>query len=328
MGAVAWVRCQPRAAVNASDNQTPTLLGPVAIRELAAQLGVSPTKKLGQNFLHDAGTVRRIVAASGVKSGEVVVEVGPGLGSLTLGLLEAGAHVCAVEIDTTLAQALPRTVQERLPQAHLRVYDGDALEVASWEQIGGDWPSARRMIANLPYNVAVPILLHFLALLPDLESVLVMVQAEVADRLTASPGSRTYGVPSLKAAWYGECRRAGAIGRNVFWPAPNVDSALVDLRVSATKRGSGQLRAVTFKLIDVAFEQRRKMLRGALRQWITDAEVVNELLGRAEIDPTRRGETLTIDEFTLLGRCALEMAPNSAVLAGAVDEVQEGYRNA
>lgn len=308
-----------------SEGNLSPLLGPATVREIADALNVQPTKKLGQNFLHDAGTVRRIVRTANVHSDDVVVEVGPGLGSLTLGLLEAGARVCAVEIDPALAQALPETVAERFPDASFRVFTGDALQVESWAQIGGDWDSPTRMVANLPYNVAVPILLHFLAILPGLETVLVMVQSEVADRLSAQPGSRTYGVPSVKTAWYGKARRAGAIGRGVFWPAPNVDSALVDIQL-VPRVGSERLRNVTFKIIDVAFEQRRKMLRAALRKWIGEMDEVLMLLEGAGIDPTRRGETLTIDEFVTIGECALNQS--SPALGRALDAVEVGYRNA
>lgn len=305
------------------------LLGPVAIRELADVLGVQPTKKLGQNFLHDAGTVRRIVATAGVQAGETIVEVGPGLGSLTLGLLEAGAQVCAVEIDPPLAHALPQTVQARFPEGagRLRVHRGDALGVASWSEIADGWPQPTRLVANLPYNVAVPILLHFLAIMPSLESALVMVQSEVADRLVAGPGSRTYGVPSVKAAWYGVANRAGAIGRSVFWPAPNVDSALVDLQVSPRPRGGRELRNATFKTIDVAFSQRRKMLRSALRGWVDSAAEVATWLERADVDGSRRGESLTIEHFVALGQVALVATDSDLpLLAGAVAELGQGKR--
>lgn len=307
------------------------LLGPAQIREIARDLGVRPTKKLGQNFLHDGGTVRRIVATAGVGPHDTVVEVGPGLGSLTLGLLETGASVCAVEIDPTLAAALPGTVAAFQPGSaeRLRVYEADALSVRSWDQCAPGWNPPTRLVANLPYNVAVPILLHFLAVMPGLRSVLVMVQSEVADRLVAGPGSRVYGVPSVKAAWYGHARRAGAIGRAVFWPAPNVDSALVDLQVREEPRGSDELRRVTFKVIDVAFAARRKMLRSALRAWIDDPAEVALVLEHCGIDPTRRGETLTIDEFMAIGRQVLSLSADEApAVAAARDEVGEDYRNA
>lgn len=309
----------------------PALLGPAQIRDIARDLGVRPTKKLGQNFLHDGGTVRRIVATAGVKPGEIVAEVGPGLGSLTLGLLEAGANVCAVEIDPILAAALPTTVVRFQPEAasRLRVYRADALAVDSWEQCAPGWGPPSRLAANLPYNVAVPILLHFLAVMPTLRSALVMVQSEVADRLVAEPGSRVYGVPSVKAAWYGTAKRAGAIGRSVFWPAPNVDSALVDLQVRRESRGTDELRRITFKIIDVAFAARRKMLRAAMRGWIDDSAEVALLLDRAGIDPTRRGETLTVEEFVDIGQAVLAASEADAPLAVRLRaDVGEGYRNA
>lgn len=298
------------------------LLGPVAIREISAALGVSPTKKLGQNFLHDGGTVRRIVASAQIDPGDIVLEVGPGLGSLTLGLLGAQARVCAVEIDPTLAEQLPKTVAELQPDRadDLVVYRADALTVQSWAECAPGWAPPRRLVANLPYNVAVPILLHFLALLPTLESSLVMVQAEVADRLVAGPGSKTYGVPSVKVAWYGQAKRAGSVGRTVFWPAPNVDSALVDVQLFAEPRGDESLRQATFALVDAAFAQRRKMLRAALRSWVDSAEEVNALLERAQIDPTRRAETLSIDDFVQLGRASLTMSVSEAPLLAAARE--------
>ncbi len=305
------------------------LLGAVAIREIAAALNVHPTKKLGQNFLHDAGTVRRIVATSGVQPGETVIEVGPGLGSLTLGLLEAEAQVCAVEIDPQLAVGLEPTVAKRYPQGaeRLRVFEADALTVTGWSQIAPGWPAPKRLIANLPYNVAVPILLHFLEIFPTLTSALVMVQAEVADRLVAGPGSRTYGVPSVKTAWYGTAVRAGAIGRSVFWPAPNVDSALVDVQLFAEPRGDDNVRSATFKTVDVAFAQRRKMLRAALRSWVDSGDEVTLWLAQAEIEGTRRGETLTVDEFICLGRVAAQASPEVFPhLAAAVADLDTDRR--
>ncbi len=280
------------------------LLGPVEVRTIAEALGVRPTKALGQNFVHDAGTVRRIVRAGGVEPGDEVLEVGPGLGSLTLALLEAGARVCAVEIDPVLARALPETVRARMPEAEsrLHVVTADALRIGSVDDLGVDWSAPARLVANLPYNVAVPVLLSMLEALPSLSDVLVMVQSEVADRLAAGPGSRTYGIPSVKAAWYGEVDRAGTIGRSVFWPVPNVDSALVRLRRGPAPRGDEALRAATFEVVDVAFGQRRKTLRAALRQWAGSADNAQALLVSAEVDPGARGETLGIDQFVELGR--------------------------
>src|SRR5690606_22194946 len=225
---------------------TDALLGPGDVRDLAGRLGVRPTKTLGQNFVVDAGTVRKIVRVAGVVPGERVVEVGPGLGSLTLGLLEAGAHVVAVEIDPVLAERLPATVTERLPDAadRLTVVGADALAVT---ELPGPPPTA--LVANLPYNVAVPVLLTFLERFASIERVLVMVQAEVADRIVAPPGSRTYGIPSVKAAWYADARRAGSIGRAVFWPVPRVDSALVRLD-RREPPGTAVPRAAVFAVVD------------------------------------------------------------------------------
>lgn len=238
---------------------TDALLGPAQVRDLAERLGVRPTKSRGQNFVVDAGTIRRIVRTAGVRPGEHVVEVGPGLGSLTLGLLEAGAHVAAVEIDPVLARALPETVAALAPDAadRLTVVTADALQVT---ELPGP-PTA--LVANLPYNVAVPVLLTLLARFGSLERVLVMVQAEVADRLVAPPGSRTYGVPSVKAAWYGEARRAGSVGRAVFWPVPRVDSALVAL-TRGDPPATTASREEVFAVVDAAFAQRRKTVRAAL----------------------------------------------------------------
>lgn len=316
---------------NMDHYQLAPLLGPAQIRLRAEELGVRPTKKLGQNFLHDAGTVRRIVAAAEIKPGDSVVEVGPGLGSLTLGLLEAGAYVAAIEIDPVLAAGLPDTViaHQRAAAGRLHVCQADALTVDSWGQCGGGHELPVRLAANLPYNVAVPILLHFLALLPSLRSALVMVQSEVADRLVAGPGSRVYGVPSVKAAWYGTAKRAGAISRTVFWPVPNVDSALVDLQLLAGPRGSDQLRRITFRLVDAAFAARRKMLRSALRGLVGDSAEVALLLEQAHVDGSRRGETLTIDEFVRLGQVALGLSVAQAPqIAEIRAQVEEEYRGA
>ncbi len=271
------------------------LLGASEIRRLAAELDLRPTKTLGQNFVHDANTVRRIVAVAGVVAGESVLEVGPGLGSLTLGLLERGCRVTAVEIDARLAARLPATVAEHLPSRAdaLRIVAGDAM-VVPVDQLGA--PSA--LVANLPYNVAVPVLLRMLADLPSLRRVVVMVQAEVADRLAAGPGSRTYGSPSVKAAWYGRAGRAGAVPRAVFWPVPGVDSALVALDRHAQPREGD--RAAVFAVVDAAFAQRRKTLRAALAGWAGSAERAGQVLRLAGIDPVRRGETLTVAEFSAI----------------------------
>jgi 16S rRNA (adenine1518-N6/adenine1519-N6)-dimethyltransferase len=264
------------------------------VRELARRLDLRPTKTLGQNFVIDPNTVRRIVRTAGVGADDVVVEVGPGLGSLTLGLLPEVSRVVAVEIDPVLAAELPRTVETRLPSYldRLEVVTEDALRLTT---VPGPPPTS--FVANLPYNVAVPVLLRLLEQLPSLRTGLVMVQAEVADRLVAPPGSKTYGVPSVKAAWYAEVRRAGSIGRTVFWPAPNVDSGLV----AFTRRPSpGADRAAVFAVIDAAFAQRRKTLRAALAGWAGSADEAERRLRAADIDPSARGEVLGVEEFARL----------------------------
>lgn len=274
---------------------TDALLGPAQVRDLAEGLGVRPTKARGQNFVVDAGTIRRIVRTCGVQPGECVVEVGPGLGSLTLGLLEAGAHVAAVEIDPVLASALPGTVATVAPgwADRLVVVTADALVVTELPGLPGP-PTA--LVANLPYNVAVPVLLTFLARFDSLERVLVMVQAEVADRLVAPPGSRTYGVPSAKVAWYADARRAGSVGRAVFWPVPRVDSALValDRRDPPTTSAT---RAQTFAVVDTAFAQRRKTMRAALAGLAGSPDAAEAALTAAGLDPSVRGERLGIADF-------------------------------
>ena len=269
------------------------LLGPAEVRALAAELGVRPTKQLGQNFVIDANTVRRIVRAARVGPDDVVVEVGPGLGSLTLALLPQVSHVVAVEIDPVLAGALPRTVRERAPSLadRLDVVPTDALRV---RELPG--PPASALVANLPYNVAVPVLLHLLEVLPTLQRCLVMVQSEVADRLAAPPGSRTYGVPSVKAAWYASVERAGAVGRSVFWPVPNVDSGLVRLTRRPPPATSAP-REEVFRVVDAAFAQRRKTLRSALAGWAGSAAAAEEALRSAGVDPGARGEQLTVEQF-------------------------------
>jgi 16S rRNA (adenine1518-N6/adenine1519-N6)-dimethyltransferase len=269
------------------------LLGPAQIRDLAGRLGVRPTKTLGQNFVHDAGTVRKIVRSAGLVPGQRVVEIGPGLGSLTLGLLEAGASVVAVEIDPLLARQLPDTVATMAPDAadRLTVVLQDALTIT---ELPGPPPTA--LVANLPYNVAVPVLLTFLERFPSLERVLVMVQAEVADRLAAPPGNRTYGIPSVKAAWYAAARRTSTVGRNVFWPVPNVDSALVLLERRDQPRTTATRERV-FEVIDAAFAQRRKTLRGALANLAGSPAAAQSALEAAGVDPGARGERLTVEEF-------------------------------
>lgn len=270
------------------------LLGPADVRELASALGVRPTKQRGQNFVIDANTVRRIVRAAGLRPDDVVVEVGPGLGSLTLGLLEAAARVTAIEIDPLLARHLPTTVAARMPERADRftLVQADAMTVT---ELPGPEPTA--LVANLPYNVAVPVLLHMLERFPGIERGLVMVQAEVADRLAAQPGSRVYGVPSVKAQWYAEVRRAGAIGRNVFWPAPNVDSGLVSLVRRDTPIATSAARTDVFAVVDAAFAQRRKTLRAALAGWAGSPAAAEAALTAAGIDHRLRGEALDVHQF-------------------------------
>jgi len=276
------------------------LLGASEIRVLAAELDLTPTKKLGQNFVVDANTVRRIVHVAGVEPGERVVEVGPGLGSLTLAILEAGASVTAVEIDHRLAERLPETAAAHgVDDGALTVVDADALRVT---ELSGD-PTV--LVANLPYNVSVPVLLHFLETFPAIERGVVMVQAEVGERLAAQPGSKVYGAPSAKAAWYGPWRLAGNISRQVFWPVPNVDSVLVAFRRDPEPRGDEDERRRTFRIVDAAFQQRRKMLRQALAGVLggTAAEA-SVVLEEADVAPTARGEELSIEDFQRIAQAA------------------------
>jgi 16S rRNA (adenine1518-N6/adenine1519-N6)-dimethyltransferase len=268
------------------------LLGPAEVRALAAGLGLTPTKSLGQNFLHDPNTIRRIVRTAALGPDDVALEVGPGLGSLTLGLLGAAGHVVAVEIDPVLAGALAGTVADRRPElaGRLTVVAADALKLTD---LPGPAPTA--LVANLPYNVAVPVVLHLLEVLPSLRTGLVMVQAEVADRLAAGPGSRTYGVPSVKAAWYADVRRAGSIPRAVFWPVPNVDSGLVAL--TRREPPAGADRKAVFAVVDAAFAQRRKTLRAALAGWAGSAPAAEAILRRAGVDPGLRGEALDVTAY-------------------------------
>jgi 16S rRNA (adenine1518-N6/adenine1519-N6)-dimethyltransferase len=274
------------------------LLSPTDVRELAGRLGLRPSKRLGQNFVIEQGTVRRIAALAAPGPGDVVLEVGPGLGSLTLALLEAGAgRVEAVEIDRVLAGELPRTLAARAPAlaGRVTVINADALRIEA-----RDLPAAPSMlVANLPYNVAVPVVLHLLAAVPSLARGLVMVQAEVADRMCAAPGSRVYGAPSAKLAWYAAVRSAGTVPRSVFWPVPNVDSRLVAFTrhdPPATSAGRDEV----FALVDAAFGQRRKTLRAALAGWAGSAPEAERLLRAAGIDPGTRGEALSVADFARL----------------------------
>ncbi|WP_375383744.1 16S rRNA (adenine(1518)-N(6)/adenine(1519)-N(6))-dimethyltransferase RsmA [uncultured Microbacterium sp.] len=277
-----------------------TLLGASEIRALAAELDVTPTKKLGQNFVVDANTVRRIVAVARVKVGERVVEVGPGLGSLTLAILETGASVTAVEIDHRLAARLLETAAAHgVDSGALEVVDADALRITA---LPGE-PTV--LVANLPYNVSVPVLLHFLEHFESLARGVVMVQAEVGERLAAPPGSKIYGAPSVKAAWYGRWRLAGTVSRQVFWPVPNVDSVLVAFERDAAARGTDEERVRTFRIVEAAFQQRRKMLRQALSGVLggTAAEA-SAVLEAAGVAPTARGEELSIEDFVRIGAAA------------------------
>ncbi|WCD91663.1 16S rRNA (adenine(1518)-N(6)/adenine(1519)-N(6))-dimethyltransferase RsmA [Microbacterium sp. nov. GSS16] len=271
---------------------TVSLLGATEIRRLAAELDVTPTKKLGQNFVVDANTVRKIVHAAGVQAGERVVEIGPGLGSLTLAILEAGASVTAVEIDHRLAERLPQTAHEQgVTDGALTVVDADAMRVT---ELPGE-PTV--LVANLPYNVSVPVLLHFLETFTYLQRGVVMVQAEVAERLAAKPGSKIYGAPSVKAAWYGPWRLCGTVSRQVFWPVPNVDSLLVGFERDQTPRGDDDERRRTFAIVDAAFNQRRKMLRQALSGLYGGSAAASAVLEAAGVAPTARGEDLTVDDY-------------------------------
>lgn len=286
--------------------QPTALLDPSSVRAIAAELGLRPTKQRGQNFVIDANTVRRIVSLAGVRADDVALEIGPGLGSLTLGLLDAGRAVTAVEIEPALARRLPRTVAERLGDdaaSRLRVIEGDALNV---NELPDPQPSV--VVANLPYNVSVPVLLHLLARFPSWDRGLVMVQAEVADRLVAPPGSRTYGVPSVKLAWYAQAHRAGSVGAAVFWPAPNVESGLVAIQRREPPATTAS-REATFRVIDAAFAQRRKMLRSALAGVFGSSASASTALTAAGVDPQARGEVLDVLAFA---RIAEQLAARSS----------------
>lgn len=296
------------------------LLGPVEVRALAAELDLQPTKKLGQNFVHDPNTVRRIIAAADLSPDDYPVEVGPGLGSLTLGLLEHCGRAAAVEIDPRLAGRLPRTVAEFAPGRDLNLVVGDALSVTRDDVVGKHdaagtaHPEPTALVANLPYNVSVPVLLHMLREFPGIRRVLVMVQLEVAERLAAQPGSKAYGVPSVKAAFHGRVRRAGTIGPNVFWPVPKVDSGLVRIDVFGVPGPGGEAspageapwpvtdeaREKVWPLIDAAFAQRRKTLRAALSGVYGSGPAAEEALTAAGIDPKLRGERLGVADFVRL----------------------------
>ena len=280
---------------------TVQLLGAAEIRSLASRLEVNPTKKLGQNFVLDPNSIRRIVSAAKLQPGQRVAEIGPGLGSLTLGLLEAQASVVAVEIDPRLAGELEATIASHAPASAFNLILGGALRISAADlALAGPAPSA--LVANLPYNISVPVLLHFLATVDSLRSGLVLVQAEVAHRLAATKGSKIYGVPSVKLAWYAEASLAGNFGRNIFWPVPNVDSALVYFAKRGQPLGDEALRQRVFAVVDAAFGQRRKTLRQALATLAGGAERAQAALERAGIDPQARGEGLDVHDFVAIAR--------------------------
>ena len=284
-----------------SENSRVGLLSASAVRRLATGLDLRPTKQRGQNFVTDPNTVRRIVSVAGVRHDDVVLEVGPGLGSLTLGLLEAAARVVAVEIDPLLAGALPATVAEFAPGRAdaLSVVEADALKIASLPY------EPTRVVANLPYNVSVPVLLHLLATFPGWRHGLVMVQAEVADRLAAGPGSKTYGIPSVKMSWYAATTRVGTVPPSVFWPVPNVESGLVSI-VRRPAPETTATRAQVFAVVDAAFAQRRKMLRSALAGLAGSSAAATTALEAAGVDPQARGEVLDVTAFA---RIAEQLSP-------------------
>ena len=272
------------------------MLGAAEIRELAEELGIKPAKSLGQNFVIDANVCRKIVRTAGVTSSDVALEIGPGLGSLTLALLEEAKSVIAVEIDERLATRLPQTVAAHNESAAtFSVIHQDALHLKSLPEA----PTV--LVANLPYNVSVPVLLHLLEIFPTLKSGVVMVQAEVADRLAAKPGTKEYGIPSVKAAWWADLHGAGSISRSIFWPVPGVDSKLVSF-TRHQPLGEEALRLKTFTLIDAAFAQRRKMLRSALSSIYGSSGAAEKVLIQAGIDPTLRGESLLVNDFYTIAR--------------------------
>jgi 16S rRNA (adenine1518-N6/adenine1519-N6)-dimethyltransferase len=295
---------QPNRTSHDVGSAGPRLLGPADVRLLADAAGLRPSKQRGQNFVIDANTVRRIVRTADLTADDVVVEVGPGLGSLTLGLLGAASRVVAVEVDDSLAAALPGTVARYAPgQAdRLEVLHADAMRV---EQFPGPPPTA--LVANLPYNVAVPVLLHLFALLPSLRHTLVMVQSEVADRLAAPPGSRTYGIPSAKAAWFADVRRAGHVSRSVFWPVPNVDSALVAC-VHRRPPPTTASRDEVFRVVDAVFSQRRKTMRSTLASLAGSPNAAETALRAAGVEPGARGEVASIEDLARVAE-ALTAAP-------------------
>ena len=271
------------------------LLNATEIRDLAKKINLKPTKKLGQNFVIDQNTVEKIVKTAQIDKSSNVIEIGPGLGSLTLALLQTGAKVTAIEIDEKLAKLLPQTAKNKgLNEQNLKVINKDALKIKDSEVDS----SVNVLVANLPYNVSVPVILHFLEVFPNIKKYLVMVQSEVADRLASPAGSKTYGAPSVKVQWYGQVKKSFAISRNIFWPVPNVDSDLVE--INRSKKIDETMRNNLFTLIDLAFEQRRKMLRSALSSLFGGSEKASLILQSAQIDPQLRGEALSVDDYVRL----------------------------
>ena len=271
------------------------LLNATEIRDLAKKINLKPTKKLGQNFVIDQNTVEKIVKTAQIDKSSNVIEIGPGLGSLTLALLQTGAKVTAIEIDEKLAKLLPQTAKNKgLNEQNLKVINKDALKIKDSEVDS----SVNVLVANLPYNVSVPVILHFLEVFPNINKYLVMVQSEVADRLASPAGSKTYGAPSVKVQWYGQVKKSFAISRNIFWPVPNVDSDLVE--INRSKKIDETMRNNLFTLIDLAFEQRRKMLRSALSSIFGGSEKASLILQSAQIDPQLRGEALSVDDYVRL----------------------------
>jgi len=274
------------------------LLGAAEIREIAERIGVRPTKKLGQNFVVDANTCRKIVKSADVRATDVALEIGPGLGSLTLAMMESAKEVIAIEIDDRLSAELPETAKRHgFDIGKLTIINADAMNVSTLPI------EPTVLVANLPYNVSVPVLLHLLEKFPSIRTGVVMVQAEVADRLAAKPGGKEYGIPSVKAAWWADVKNVGTVSRSIFWPAPNVDSKLVGFTRRETA-GSEESRAKVFTIIDAAFAQRRKMLRSALSSLYGSSSAAEAILVKAGIDPTLRGEALQVESFCKIAAVA------------------------
>ena len=275
---------------------TPTL-GAAEIREIAKQLDLHPAKSLGQNFVIDGNTCRKIVRLANINNTDIVLEIGPGLGSLTIALLPEAREVIAVEIDRRLASQLAETMQNKIPNhaSKLQIINEDAQLVNNLPQL----PTA--LVANLPYNISVPVILHLLEKFPSINKGLVMVQAEVAQRLAAKPGNKIYGTPSVKAKWWADMSIAGNVSREVFWPIPNVDSLLVGFQRGESP-GDEALRMKTFTVIDAAFSQRRKMLRSALSVWAGGSSIAIEILEKAGVAQTSRAEELELKDFIAITR--------------------------